>query len=156
MADTDLNAATLTVTITESLAVGHDNGSTDNLDFAQTYTHTYASILNTSKRIIKLANTNLTEVVTFGTTTADGAFVKADIKYIRVTNLDGTAALQVGLDKETSTAEAAYVSVAANSSIMFTGTTLEGTSDGSTLVDATALKVKGVADHQLEVFIASV
>ena len=39
---------------------------------------------------------------------------------------------------------------------MFTGTTLEGTSDGTSLVDATALKVKGVASHQLEVFIASV
>ena len=156
MADTDLNAGTLTVTITEALAIGHDTGASVARDFAQTCTHSYTGILNTSKRIIKLANTNITEVVTFGTTTADGAFVKADVKYIRVTNLDGTAALQVGLDKETSTAEAAYVSVAANSSIMFTGTTLEGTSDGSTLVDATALKVKGVADHQLEVFIASV
>tara|TARA_R100000900_G_scaffold120338_1_gene94982 strand:+ start:113 stop:577 length:465 start_codon:yes stop_codon:yes gene_type:complete len=154
MADTDLNAATLTVTITEALAVGHDNGSTDNLDFAQTYTHTFASILNTSKRIIKLANTNLTEVATFGSTTADGAFVRADIKYIRVTNLDGTAALQVGLDDEDS--DAAYTSVAANSSIMYTGTTVEGGNGGSTLDAATALKVKGVADHQLEVFIASV
>ena len=86
MADTDINAAALTVTITESLAVGHDNGSTNALDFAQTYTHTFASIINTSKRIIKLANTNLTEVATFGSTTADGAFVRADVRYIRVDN----------------------------------------------------------------------
>jgi len=156
MADTDLNASALTVTITEALAVGHDNGSSNALDFAQTYTHTFSGIINTSKRIVKLANTNITEVATFSTDTANGAFVKADVRYIRVTNLDGTDALQVGLDKETSTAEAAYVSVAANSSIMFTGTTLEGTSDGTSLVDATALKVKGVASHQLEVFIASV
>lgn len=154
MADTDLNAATLTVTITESLAVGHDNGSTDNLDFAQTYTHTFGSIINTSKRIIKLANTNLTEVATFGSDTADGAFVRADIRYIRVTNLDGTSALQVGLDDEAS--DAAYTSVAANSSIMYTGTTCEGGNGGTTLDNATALKVKGVAGHQLEVFIASV
>ena len=83
MADTDLNAATLTVTITEALAVGHDNGSTDSLDFAQTYTHTFGSI-------------------------------------------------------------------------MYTGTTVEGGNGGSTLDNATALKVKGVANHQLEVFIASV
>ena len=154
MADTDLNAATLTVTITEALAVGHDNGSTDSLDFAQTYTHTFGSIINTSKRIIKLANTNLTEVATFGSDTADGAFVRADVRYIRVTNLDGSDALQVGLDDEAS--DAAYTSVAANSSIMYTGTTCEGGNGGTTLDNATALKVKGVANHQLEVFIASV
>ena len=149
-----MNAATLTVTITEALAIGHDNGSSDSLDFAQTYTHTFGSIVNTSKRIIKLANTNLTEVATFGSDTSDGAFVRADIRYIRVTNLDGTDALQVGLDDEAS--DAAYTSVAANSSIIYTGTTCEGDNGGSTLDNATALKVKGVANHQLEVFIASV
>ena len=154
MADTDLNAATLTVTITEALAIGHDNGSSDSLDFAQTYTHTFGSIVNTSKRIIKLANTNLTEVATFGSDTANGAFVRADVRYIRVTNLDGTDALQVGLDDEAS--DAAYTSLAPASSIMYTGVTCEGDNGGSTLDNATALKVKGVAGHQLEVFIASV
>ena len=154
MADTDLNAATLTVTITEALAIGHDTGSSNDLDFAQTYTHSFGSIINTSKRIIKLANTNLTEIATFGSDTSNGAFVRADVKYIRVTNLDGTTALQVGLDDEDS--DAGYTSVAANSSIMYTGTTVEGDNGGSTLDAATALKVKGIADHQLEVFIASV
>jgi len=153
MADTDLNASTLTVTITEALAIGHDT-SADARDFAQVCTHTYGSIINTSKRIIKLANTNLTEVVTFGSDTADGTFVRADVRYIRVTNLDGTDALQVGLDDEAS--DAAYTSLAANSSIMYTGTTCEGGNGGTTLDNATALKVKGVASHQLEVFIASV
>ena len=151
---TELTAQSLTVTITEALAVDHANGATNDLDFAQTYTHTFGSIINTSKRIIKLANTNLTEVATFGSDTADGAFVRADVRYIRVTNLDGTDALQVGLDDEDS--DAAYTSVAANSSIMYTGTTVEGGNGGSTLDNATALKVKGVANHQLEVFIASV
>ena len=154
MADTDLNAATLTVTITEALAVGHDNGSTDNLDFAQTYTHTFGSIINTSKRIVKLANTNLTEVATFGADTTDGAFVRADVRYIRVTNLDGTDALQVGLDDEAS--DACYTSVAANSSIIYTSVVCEGGNGGTTLDNATALKVKGIANQQLEVFIASV
>ena len=110
--------------------------------------------INTSKRIVKLANTNITEVATFSTDTANGAFVKADVRYIRVTNLDGTDALQVGLDDEDS--DAAYTSVAANSSIIYTGTTVEGDNGGSTLDAATALKVKGIANQQLEVFIASV
>ena len=154
MADTDLNAATLTVTITEALTVGHDVDGVD-LDFAQTYIHTYGSIINTSKRIIKLPNSNLNEVVTFSNDDVNnGKFIIGDIRYIRVTNLDGTDALQVGLDDEDS--DAAYTSVAANSSIMYTGTTVEGDNGGSTLDAATALKVKGIANQQLEVFIASV
>jgi len=153
MADTDLNVATLTVTITEALSVGHDT-TADARDFAQVCTHTYGSIINTSKRIFKLPNSNLNKLVSFGTTIADGVFLRADIRYIRVTNLDGTTALQVGLDDGAS--DAAYTSVAANSSIMYTGVTCEGDNDGTTLDNATALQVKGIADHQIEVFIASV
>ena len=151
---TELTAQTLTVTITEALAVDHANGSTNDIDFAQVYTHTYGSIANVSKRIIKLANTNLTEIATFGSDTQNGAFVRSDVWYIRVTNLDDSDALQVGLDDEGS--DAAYTSVAADSSIIFTGTTVEGDNGGSTLDAATALKVKGSANQQLEVMIASV
>ena len=151
---TELTAQSLTVTITEALAVDHANGETNDIDFAQTYTHTYASIANVSKKIIKLANTNLTEIATFGSDTQNGAFVRADIRYIRVTNLDASDALQVGMDDEDS--DAAYTSVAADSSIIFTGTTVEGGNGGTTLDNATALKVKGAANQQLELFIASV
>jgi hypothetical protein len=149
----ELTAATLTVTITEALAVVHST-SADNLDFAQTCTHTFANIANVDKRIFKLPNSNLNKLVSFGTTIADGVFVRADIRYIRVTNLDGSAALQVGLDDGAS--DAAYTSVAADSSIMYTGVKCEGANDGTTLDDATALKVKGVSGQQLEVLIASV
>jgi|TARA_A100001515_G_scaffold141097_1_gene137599 hypothetical protein len=154
MADTDVNAATLTVTITEALQVGHDVGTTDVRDFAQTCTHSFGSIANVSKRIIKLADNTLIKIATFGSDTDDGAFVRADVRYIRVTNLDGTDALQVGLDDENS--DAAYTSLAPATSIMYTGTTVEGGNGGTTLDGATALKVKGVANHQLELFIASV
>ena len=153
MADTDINAATLTVTITEALSVGHDT-SADARDFAQTMTHSFASIANVSKRVLKLANTNLTEIATFGSAESVGIFKRADVKYIRVTNLDGTDTLQVGLDDGAS--DAAYTSIAPATSIMYTGTTVEGDVDGVTLDAATRLKVKGVAGHQLEVIIASV
>ena len=153
MADTDLNAGALTVTITEALSVGHDV-TTDGRDFAQVCTHTFTGILNTSKRIIKLVDTALIKVATFGTDTDDGAFVRGDVRYIRVTNLDGTATLQVGLDDEAS--DAAYTELAPATSIMYTAVKCEGNNGGTTLHDAASLKVKGVADHQLEVFIASV
>jgi len=152
MAD-ELTAQSLTVTITEALAIDHANGESNDLDFAQTYTHTYSSIANVTKRIIKLSNTNLTKIATLGTTTADGAFVRADIKYIRITNLNSSTTLQVGLDDEDS--DAAYTSLAADSSIIYTGTTSEGDNGGTTLDNATAIKVKGAANQQLELFIAS-
>ena len=154
MADTDLNAATLTVTITEALAIGHDT-TADARDFAQTCTHTYTGILNSSKKIIKLVNTSLAEVATFSNDDVNnGEFIRGDVRYIRVTYLDGSDALQVGLDDEAS--DACYTSVAANSSIMYTSVVCEGGNGGTTLDNATALKVKGIANQQLEVFIASV
>ena len=154
MADTDVNAGTLTVTITEALAVGHDV-TADERDFAQTMTHTFASIANVSKRILKLANTNLTKIASFGTAESVGIFKRADVKYIRVTNLDGTDNLQVGFDDDSS--EAAYQIVAPATSIVFTGTKLDGTSASANCnVDVVSLRVKGVAGHQVEVFIASV
>jgi hypothetical protein len=154
MADTDLNAGALTVTITEALSIGHDVPA-DARDFAQVCTHTYAGILNSSKRIIKLPNSNLNEVVTFSNDDVNnGKFIIGDVRYIRVTNLDGTDALQVGLDDEAS--DACYTSVAANSSIIYTSVVCEGDNGGTTLDNATALKVKGIANQQLEVFIASV
>ena len=154
MADTDLNAATLTVTITEALGITHDN-TTDTRDFAQTCTHVYTGILNSSKKIIKLVNTSLAEVATFSNDDVNnGEFIRGDVRYIRVTNLDGSDALQVGLDDEAS--DACYTSVAANSSIMYTSVVCEGGNGGTTLDNATALKVKGIANQQLEVFIASV
>ena len=76
MADTDINAASLTVTITEALSVGHDVGA-DARDFAQTMTHTFASIANVSKRVLKLENTNLTEVATFGSGESVGIYKRA-------------------------------------------------------------------------------
>jgi hypothetical protein len=58
---TELTGATLTVTITETLAIVHDTVA-DNLDFAQTCTHTFASIANVDKRIFKLPNSNLNKL----------------------------------------------------------------------------------------------
>ena len=158
MADTDLNVASLTVVITEALAIGHDVAA-DERDFAQINTMTFANIINTSKRVLKLGNTNLTTVVGFGSVEGAGVFKRTDVKYIRITNLDGTASLQVGLDDGAVGAggsDAGYMSVGPACSAIFTGTTVEGGHGGTSLVAATALKVKGVADHQLEVFIASV
>lgn len=151
---TELTAGTLTVTVTEALAVDHANGETNDIDFAQTYTHSFSGVKNVTKRIINLANTNLTTILNFSTAESAGTVVRANVKYIRVTNLDNAQPLQVGLDDGSD--DAAYVSVVADSSIIFTGTTCEGDSDGTTLDNATKLSVKGgINNHNLELFVAS-
>jgi hypothetical protein len=149
----ELTAATLTVTITEALAVVHAT-SADNLDFAQTTTHTFSSVGQVDKRIIKLSTTALTTVATFDNSDpSGGTFKRGDIKYIRVTNLDGSASLQVGLDD--SDTDAAYSTVAADASIIYTSATVEGNSGGTTLDNALTLRVKGAVNQPLEVLIAS-
>jgi len=141
--------ATLKVKIQEDIIL-------DNQNYGSKRTLEIGSITDIIKRIVTVPASTDTTVLMFTSTTGvvDGALDIELVKYIRVTNLDGTAALQVGLDDGAS--DAAYTSVAANSSIMYTGVTCEGGNDGTTLDDATALKVKGIADHQIEVFIASV
>jgi len=159
MADTDLNIGTLTVTITESLAIGHDVAA-DERDFAQISTMSFASIINTSKRVLKLGNTDLTTVVGFGSVEGAGVFKRTDVKYIRITNLDGTATLSVGLDDGAIGAggsDAGYMEVAPACSVIFTGTKIEGdTLLPGTLDNASTINVKGIADQQLEIFVATI
>ena len=146
---TTITPATLTVTLTEAISLGGTQyGGTKNLEIA--------NIKEVYKRIVRCVDDTDCTIATFqtATNTTDNAIDLENVKYIRVTNLDASDALQVGMDDEDS--DAAYTSVAADSSIIFTGTTVEGGNGGTTLDNATALKVKGAANQQLELFIASV
>jgi hypothetical protein len=152
---TTVNVSTLTVKITETLSLSTDaSGTADNISFAQENSHVISSaILNASKRIIELESTALTEVVTFDDSLNSGAkFKRGDVKYIRITNLDDSAVLKVGLIGDSS---GAFQSVAANTSIMFTGTQLEIGATFSSFANADSIKVIGVAQQQLEVFVAT-
>ena len=152
---TTVNASTLTVTITETLAVSTDaSGTTDNITFSQTNNHIVsASILNASKRIVELESTALTTIVTFhDTLNAGGQFKRGDVKYIRITNLDDSAVLKVGVIGDSS---GAFLSIAANTSMMFTGTQLEIGATWSSFANADSIAVIGAAQQQLEVFVAT-
>ena len=152
---TTVNASTLTVTITETLAVSTDaSGTTDNITFSQTNNHVIsASILNASKRIVELESTALTTIVTFhDTLNAGGQFKRGDVKYIRITNLDDSAVLKVGVIGDSS---GAFLSIAANTSMMFTGTQLEIGATWSSFANADSIAVIGAAQQQLEVFVAT-
>ena len=84
--------ADLTVTITESVTLnGVDQGATTSL--------TVASVVETFKRIVACPTGVDTTVATFRSTSAvaDGALDVEDVRYIRVTNLDGTNPVNLSL-----------------------------------------------------------
>jgi hypothetical protein len=152
---TTVNVSTLTVTITETLAVSTDAaGTDDNINFSQANSHVIsASILNASKRIVELESTALTPIMTFDDTlNKGGVFKRGDVKYIRITNLDDSAVLKVGLLGDSS---GAFLSVAANTSIILTGTQLEIGATWSSFANADSIAVIGAAQQQLEVFVAT-
>ena len=77
-----LTAATMTVTVTESINLnGTNQGATNTLSLA--------SIAEVSKRIVNVPASEV-EVVAMATAVASGTFVESTVKYIRLTNLDDT------------------------------------------------------------------
>ena len=77
-----LTAATLTVTLTESISInGRDQGGTNTL--------TIASVNEVYKRIVT-ATTTEQIILAFGTAVAAGQFIKSEVVYSRITNKDDT------------------------------------------------------------------
>jgi len=79
---TTLTAATMTITITESINL---NGSAQ----GASNTQTIASVNEISKRIVAVPTSEVV-IVSFGTVVAPGTFVEGDVRYIRITNKDNT------------------------------------------------------------------
>ena len=89
---TTLAAATMTVSITESINLNGSNQGASN-------TLSIASIAQVSKRQITCLASNVTTVASFAasTHTSVHAFDVDDVKYMRVTNLDDTNAIELAV-----------------------------------------------------------
>jgi len=89
---TTITASTLSVTLTENLSLGGNN-------FGGTKELTISSITEAFKRVVKCMNSQTTTIATFN----GNAFASAnaidleDAKYIRVTNLDDTNAVELAV-----------------------------------------------------------
>ena len=135
--------ADLTVTITESVTLNSvDQGATTSL--------TVASVVETFKRIVACPTGVDTTVATFRSTSAvaDGALDVEDVRYIRVTNLDGTnpvnLSLQIDAGEDDSAAdESATILLEAGKSFM-----MGIPSDGIAVADNAATIVTAL--HNLE------
>ena len=79
---TTVASSTLKVTLTESITLnGTAQGSTSTLSIP--------SIAEISKRIVTITTTEAS-ILTFSTAVAPGTYIIADVRYIRLTNLDDT------------------------------------------------------------------
>jgi len=111
-------ASTLTVTLTESITL---NGQS----YGSTRSHSIASVNEIYKRVLTIPANNDTTVVSFksATSTSDVSIDIQDAKYLRITNLDDTNAinlsLQIDADEDDSAAdESATIALAAGQSFI--------------------------------------
>ena len=159
-----LTAATMTVTISESITLnGKNQGGTTSL--------TVDSIAETYKRIITVPVSG-SGTITLLTTTGDagsavesGKFIVGDMKYLRITNLNDTAGegvkLQIARDDDSDDTDdecAWFLLEEGKSFILNTLDAAAGDLDSPTLdaiTDIRALNESGSVAVDLEIFIAS-
>ena len=85
-----ISAATLTVTTTESITL---NGS----NMGATNTLSVASINEINQRIVTIDAGNVRTLFNFGGAVAAGEFVRANVKYLRITNKDDTNTVSINI-----------------------------------------------------------
>jgi hypothetical protein len=145
---TSIIPATLTVTITESVTLnGSDRGSTATL--------TIANVAETDNRIVNVGTAEV-DVIGFAAANAQGAFVRTDVKYIRLTNLDDTNYVTLGVSK--TGADTAFFKLEAGKSMIFGNDDIEvdasgGASSAFVEADNISAKANGAA-CDVEYFVA--
>ena len=150
-----LTAATMTVTLTESIELnGTNQGATNTLEIA--------SIAEVSKRIVNIPTSEV-QVVAMSTAVASGTFVESTVMYIRLTNKDDTNHITLTLKDEDATEVALLLDK--GQSFIYNGDLAAGVvntmhAGGSALtvslndlVNITALADTAACD--LEIFVAS-
>jgi len=155
--------ADLTVTITESVTLNSvDQGATTSL--------TVASVVETYKRIVACPTGVDTTIATFKSTSAvgDNALDVEDVRYIRVTNLDGTnpvnLSLQIDAGEDDSAADESCTILLEAGKSFIMGTPSEGIAvqDTNAVLEATMHNLESILVDPLsnevavEVFIAGV
>ena len=154
--------ADLTVTITESVLL-------NNVDQGGSHTLTVTGVDDFYKRIVTCTNDVATTLAVFGATPNTGdSFVDIEnVKYIRVTNLDGGDPVNVSLQIDTGTDGADHQTtflLDPGKSLMLGGTdAIIATSDDTAALDTSLNDVESIIAQptasdaaQVEIFIASV
>lgn len=151
MASTISNA-TLSVTVTETLNMnGSNHGSTKQM--------TISGINEVSKRIVTaLASTDSTQIYAGASAASIGTFITANVKYIRITNLDDTypaiLSFSNGADHHAQFSLAAgQIFIVTDTSASFDNNAAIHLFSGEDITQITAMGVGGTVD--IEILVAS-
>ena len=155
---TTLTAATLTVTLKESIELnGVEQGATN--------TKTIASVNEVSKRIVTVTTTEAEVIAFHASAISSGTFIEGDVRYIRFTNLDDTNHVTLTFKNEND--DEFQIKVDAGHSFIYPGDNSGGVVDTMDAIDGTGLTsalgdlVNVTADADtascdMEIFIASI
>ena len=155
---TTLTAATLTVTLKESIELnGVEQGATN--------TKTIASVNEVSKRIVTVTTTEAEVIAFHASAISSGTFIEGDVRYIRFTNLDDTN--HVTLTPKNENDDEFAVKLDAGHSFIFPGDNSGGVVDTMDAIDGTGLTYSlgdlvnvtadaDTASCDVEIFVASV
>jgi len=125
-----ITAATLTVTTTESITLNGSNmGATNVLSVA--------SVNEINQRIVSLDASNVRSLFEFGTTIGSGTFIRANVKYLRVTNKDNANAVSLNLESASSNC---WVTLTAGASFILSSPASAIEADDDTTIAAPTLQ----------------
>lgn len=104
-----VTATTATVQITESLTLG-------GVDRGGSHSRTISNVAEADRRVMTVDSANEIDLIELNSDNGQGKFVRASIRYIRITNLDNTNHLRVRFKK--SGAETVDVKVSAGATFL--------------------------------------
>jgi hypothetical protein len=146
-----ITAQTLTITISEAINLNNQPINSENQ-------LTIASIGQVDKRIVNIPTASEVTVLNFGTAVAAGTVIRANVKYIRITNKDATNYVRIRVKK--TGADTFDVKVDAGQSfIMSNGSESVSATAGafSAFVDADSINAQAnTAAVDIELFVASI
>ena len=146
-----ITAADATVTITETLSLG-------GVDRGGTHSRTITSVAEADRRVMTVSSSDEMDLIELNSNNGQGKFVRASVRYIRITNMDNTNFIRVRFKK--SGAETADVKVDAGATFMIsTGSMDADTSAGafSAFVDIDNISAQAdTADCDVEYVVFSV
>ena len=87
-----VTAATATVQITESLTLA-------NVDRGGNHSQTISNIAEVDRRVLSVPSASEIDVLGIGTTNGQGAFIRANLRYVRITNLDNTNFVRIRVSR---------------------------------------------------------
>ncbi len=139
--------ADLVVTISESVSL-------NNKDHGSTNVETIGSVSQIDHRIVTATTTEQT-IVLFDSAAAAGTFADASVKYLRITNLDGT---NFAILRILGNSEEYFVKIEAGDSFILGNSLMDANATGSQSVSLANIdSIKADADSasvSLEIFIA--